>query len=559
VRLYHFTSIYLWLSLTLVGILVACTAPQVTQAVISVKIIADGQTVSLSLPAGSTVQQALDIARLSLNTLDRTEPAVYTVLGGGDTIRLIRVSEEFEVEQEIIPFERQTLRNESLSQDKEILIQAGKNGLREITYHRVYENGVEVSSQPIPVKSVIVNEPLPEIVMIGIQAPLSPVAISGRIYYIRDGNLWALEGDTGNRRAIITTGDLDGRIFSLSQDGSWLLFTRRSTISQNTSQINSLWAVNLTTNPTVTTQENLQGIELIDLKVSNVIHFADWLPGSNVRFYFSTVEPRSAAPGWQANNDLNFLTFSNTGWTTRWAILIEPNAGGIYGWWGTSFLWNQDGSQIAYARPDSVGVINPKDGKGSNLLDIIPLRTRGDWAWVPGIAWSPDGKFIFTVDHVSPAGSNSPEESQLFDLTVIPLQAGPVIHLVPQVGMFAYPLISPQQKGTSDSADYQVAFLQAIFPNQSETSRYRLALIDRDGSNLRTLFPDQEATGLDPQRYWGAWSPDILPESGHYALAVLYQGNLWLVDTLSGEAQQITSDGLTNRILWTTIPKSSGE
>jgi uncharacterized protein YabE (DUF348 family) len=137
VRLYHFTSIYLWLSLTLVGILVACTAPQVTQAVISVKIIADGQTVSLSLPAGSTVQQALDIARLSLNTLDRTEPAVYTVLGGGDTIRLIRVSEEFEVEQEIIPFERQTLRNESLSQDKEILIQAGKNGLREITYHRV--------------------------------------------------------------------------------------------------------------------------------------------------------------------------------------------------------------------------------------------------------------------------------------------------------------------------------------------------------------------------------------------------------------------------------------
>ena len=48
-----------------------------------VEFAADGQTVNLQLPAGSTVQQALDKARLTLNALDRTEPPVYTVLGDG--------------------------------------------------------------------------------------------------------------------------------------------------------------------------------------------------------------------------------------------------------------------------------------------------------------------------------------------------------------------------------------------------------------------------------------------------------------------------------------------
>ena len=199
-RLYHSrpVSYYLIALLLLASALSACTAPQATQSVMAIKIIADGQTVAVSLPAGSTVQQALDAARLTLNTLDRTDPAVYTVLGAGDIVRLIRVTEEFSVEKEIIPYERQTLRNESLSQDKEVLIQSGKNGLREITYRRVFENGIEVSSQPIPVKSVIVEAPAPEIVMIGIQSPLSPVSIPGQIYYIRDGNLWVLSGKTGN-------------------------------------------------------------------------------------------------------------------------------------------------------------------------------------------------------------------------------------------------------------------------------------------------------------------------------------------------------------------------
>lgn len=531
---------------------------------IEIQIRADGQVLEVAAPVGSTVQQALDQAGLTLNALDRTEPPVYTVLSAGASIQVVRISEKFQIEQVVIPFEQQTLRNESLALDKEVLIQKGQNGLQEITYRIVLEDGVPTSEQPVPVKSVILTEPRPEIRMVGVQAPFTPVAIPGRLYYLRDGNVWMIEGNTGNRRALITTADLDGRIFSLSADGGWLLFTRRSTLPD---KINSLWVANLAaavSGPGAT----VEGPPMINLSVANVIHFADWVPGSNTKVIFSTVEPRDAAPGWQANNDLNVITFSSTGWTTRWTIILEANAGGIYGWWGSSFAWAPDAIHLAYARPDQVGLVNYKDGSISPLLALPPLQTRGDWAWVPGVSWGPDGKLLYVIDHRSEANagesSNSltAESSPLFDLAAILVdleaaataseEARPasILPLVSQTGMFAYPLASPLQTDVNGAFEYRLAFLQAIFPTQSETSRYRLAVMDRDGSNRQVLFPEDSAPGLAPQREWGAWSPSPLPETGHFSLAVIYQGNLWLVDTHTGAAVQITSDGLTARVIW---------
>lgn len=543
-------------------LLVACTAlrpgegnvsgPRSQAPLIEVQIAADGQTLSVQVPAGSTVQKALDTAGLTLNALDRTEPPLYTVLSAGASIRLIRVTEKFVIEQVLIPFEQQTLRNESLAMDKEVLIQTGENGLQEITYRVVLEDGVQTSSQPVPVKSVIVKEPRPEIRMVGVQAPFTPVAIPGRLLYIRDGNVWLMEGSTGNRRAVITTGDLDGRIFSLSEDGDWLLFTRRSTLPD---KINSLWVANL---PALLSSPGapVEGPRLINLSVANVIHFADFVPGSNTKVIFSTVEPREAAPGWQANNDLNVMTFSPTGWTTRWTIILEANAGGIYGWWGTTFAWAPDAIHLAYARPDQIGLVNYKDGSVTPLMNLTPVQTRGDWAWVPGLSWGPDGKILYTLDHVLPAGAEvsgdtlTAEASPLFDLTALLVESGNALHLVSQTGMFAYPLVSPIQTSPTGEIDYRLAFLQAVFPTQSEISRYRVTVMDRDGSDRLILFPEEGAPGLEPQREWGAWSPAPMPEGGHFSLAVIYQGNLWFVDTVTGRAVQITSDGLTTRVLW---------
>lgn len=518
-------------------LLVGCTSPQATQALATVNIAADGHELTVEIPVGSTVDQALKSANLSLEPLDRTEPPLYTVVARGDHIRLIRVTEKFEVEQSPIPFERQTLRNESLPKDKQILLQAGKNGLQEITYRRVFEDGSEISSKPIPIKNSIVEAPVPEIIMVGIQAPFFPVALPGKLVYLRDGNAWMIQSNTGNRRVVVTAGDLDGRVFSLSADGTWLLFTRRST---EPGKINALWAADISS----------EGGKLIDLKVPNVVHFADWVPGSNSKVVFSTVEPRSTAPGWQANNDLNVLTFSTSGWTTKWDVITESNTGGVYGWWGTNFSWSPDGQQLAYTRPDGVGLTTFHDGVQTPLMQIVPYQTRSDWAWVPGLTWGPDGKVLYTVDHVAPPGSPAPEESQAFDLTAFLLEGARPLHLISQSGLFAYPLASPVQTLPSGETGYQIAYLQAALPGQSETSRYRIMLIDRDGSDPKTLFPSEGEVGMKPQSDWGAWSPAPLPESGHFFLAVLHQGNLWLVDASSGKAQQVTGDGLTSRVVW---------
>ncbi len=525
-RLYH---LYAWGVLILIFALVGCSSPVATQASIGVQIIADEETISLRLSAGSTVQQALQQAGITLGSLDRVDPPSYTLLSDGVSVRVIRVREEFEVEEEVVPFERQLLQSESLPENERLLVQNGVNGLKEITYRLVYEDGREVSRSAV--KVVTVREAVPEIVMVGIRTPFIPLAIPGKLVYLLGGNAWLMEASTANRRPLINSGDLDGRIFSLSSDGNWLLYTRRSA---EEGQINSLWVADLRQSP----------VKEIDLGVANVVHFADWVPGSTSKVVFSTVEPRSAAPGWQANNDLNVLSFSPSGWVSNWRSkpVLEANSGGVYGWWGTNFAWAPDGQLLAFTRPDSIGLLNYKDGTMTTLMEIVPFQTREDWAWVPGIAWGADGSVLYAVSHAPP------EDSQIFDLMAIPVSGGVPIRLNKEVGMFAYPVTSPMQPQATGELAYQVAFLQASFPRQSDTSPYRLAVMDRDGSNLSILFPTSGEAGLEPQQV--VWSPAELDEESGHVIAVLYKGNVWFVSARDGKAQQVTGDGLIKRITW---------
>ena len=516
--------------------LVSCSPPKVTQAQLSVILNADEKSFQVELPPGSTVQQAFEKASIVLSELDRSEPPMYTLLTDGASVRLIRVREEFEVEQVTIPFERQMVQNESLPVGETRLSQPGENGLKEITYRRLYENNTEISRTEV--KTIVLKEAVPEIIMVGSQTPFTSLPIPGRLAYLSAGNAWLMERTTGNRRAIVTTGDLDGRIFSLSPDGNWLLFTRD--LGQE-NVINSLWAGRI----------DIESSALVDLKATNIVHFAEFAPDSTTVAY-STVEPRSAAPGWQANNDLILVGLSSSGFVSKPRSLVETNSGGVYGWWGTEYAWAPDGENIAYARPDGIGLISvQEEALIMPLRDVLPLQTGGDWAWVPGIDWSPDGKIFFLVDHLAPEGSPSPEESTFFDLVAIPLEAGPAINLSSQVGMFAYPSASPLQSGPGslpgENAS-QVAYLQSIIPSQSETSRYRLVVSDRDGSNKDISFPEDGAQGLDPQHV--VWSPAPLVEGGAYTIAVIYQNNIWLVNLADGQAQQITGDGLSVRIDW---------
>ena len=528
-RLYHLKPLAILLMFVL---LAGCAAPEVTQGVIDVSISADGQTGQIQIAPGSTVETALETAGLTLDTLDRAVPPMYTVLTDGGLVSIIRVTEEFSVEEITIPFDNQIVKNESLPEGETRLIQPGVNGLQEITSRMVFEDGAEVSVSQV--KIVTLQNAVPEILMVGSQTPFAPVNISGRLAYLSGGNAWLMEGITSNRRPILTTGDLDGRVFKLSPDGLWLLFTRRS---DDENMINTLWVKKID-------EEEM----LFDLGAANIVHFADWSPNSTLRVAYSTVEPRDIAPGWQANNDLQLVSFSSSGWVSRPTIALETNSGGLYGWWGTDFAWAEDGVRLAYARPNEIGILDLQDETLTPLLAITPLQTQGDWAWVPGLTWNPAGDILFTVDHAASPGAASPEESPSFTLKAVPLGIGVPVSVLPGVGMFAYPVPSPADNLPSGELAYQIAYLQAIFPNQSDSSRYRLVTMDRDGSNRNVLFPEPGAPGLEPQQVY--WSPEVSEGAAGYWLAFIYEGNLWLVDPVTGEAHQLTGDGLIDRADW---------
>lgn len=509
-----------------VSLLVSCRSPQVTSADITISLTADGETRNLTIPAGSTVTQALQSAGLSVGNLDRVQPPAYTVLGEGNSIEITRVKEVFETEEQIIPFERQVVRNESLPEGETRLVQAGVNGREELTYRRVLENDIEISKSAV--KSVILQEAIPEIMMVGAQSSFAPLPIPGKMVYLAGGNAWIIDTSTANRTALVTTGDLDGRIFELSPNGTYLIFTRKSTKPAD-QEINTLWGV------------RTDGGKLFNTGITNVVHFADWIPGTNSIAY-STVEPRATAPGWQANNDLHRYSVT----TGAKARILESSSGGVYGWWGMTFAFSPEG-RLAYARPDGIGLVD-LDGKYLKpLLDIIPLNTHSDWAWLPSLAWGADGKTLYFISHGPPPTLVSEEDSPFFDMYAVSFETNATVQIAQQTGMFAYPSVSFLQS-SSRERQYQLAYLQAIFPAQSETSRYRLVVMDRDGSNRRTIFPANDAPGLEPQT--PAWAPDAIDGQSGDFIAVVYQGNLWLVDSGNGQAYQVTGDGLVTRIDW---------
>jgi hypothetical protein len=436
------------------------------------------------------------------------------------------MEEKFETEEQIVPFERQVVRNESLPEGETRLVQAGANGRDELTYRIVLEDGEEISRSIV--KSVTLQEAAPEIVMVGAQSSFAPLPIPGKLAYLAGGNAWVIDTSTANRTPLVTTGDLDGRIFFLSPNGSYLVFTRKSTKPAD-KEINTLWSV------------RTNGGNSSNTGVVNVVHFAEWIPGTNSIAY-STVEPRSTSPGWQANNDLHRYSIT----TGAKARILDASSGGVYGWWGMTFTFSPDG-RLAYARPDGIGLVDI-DGKYLKpLLDITPFNTHSDWAWLPSITWGADGKTLYYTSHAPPPSLVDEEDSPFFDISATSFETSATVNIVQQTGMFAYPSSSPLQSSSSER-QYQVAYLQATFPEQSETSRYRVVVMDRDGSNRRTIFPANDAPGIQPQT--PVWAPGSIEGQTGDFIAVVYQGNLWLVDSGNGQAYQVTGDGLVTRIDW---------
>jgi resuscitation-promoting factor RpfB len=511
--------------------LAGCASVPPTSTLLNVSISLDKEVKEMDLPPGITVEKAVELAGFSIHPLDRISPPSYTIISEDLEIEIFRVTETFETEEILLSFETQTMKNETLPEGQTLLVQAGVNGVQQNTYRILFENGIEVSRTLI--KQDLLVETKPEIIMVGVQTPYTEVGFLGKIAYLTAGNAWIMEQNSGNRKPVITSGDLDGRIFSLSPDGNWLLFTRLPE-DESSEDINELWMLNIS-------NENSKPIYL---RVNNIIHFAEWHPTDKLTLAYSTVETRETAPGWQANNDLHIMSVNENGIILRREEVLETNSGGIYGWWGTEFMWFENGDFIVYARSDSIGRIDLKEGEVLSFVNILPLQTRGSWAWIPGTAVSPAGDILYFVKHGS-SNANGPEDesSQDFSLSAfVTSNDYPVIDLVQTTGMFTYPVASP-----ADQSNFLIAYLQAIFPEQSETSGYHLYIMDQDGSNRIKVFPPEGAPGLDPQKV--VWQP-VSTENSMLRISLIYQGNLWLLDIDSNRSYQLTGDGSISAIDW---------
>ena len=262
--------------------LTACSPVAATPAVeqFQVTVVHDGETETIA-STELVVRDVLSELGITLATQDRITPGEFSPLTADMTITIVRVLEELELQEVEIPFEQQTVRNEGLPEGETRLLQTGQNGVEEITFRILYEDGEQVSHSAV--RRTVLVEPIPEIVMVGSQSTFTIIPIKGTLAYLSAGNAWVMRESSSSRQPLTISSDLDGRVFSISPEGDYLLYTR-NTVEEDT--FNSLWAIS-----TFGTN-NLS----INLKVENVL-WADWSPTDLRTVAYSTGEPRERAPG----------------------------------------------------------------------------------------------------------------------------------------------------------------------------------------------------------------------------------------------------------------------
>ncbi len=511
-------------------ILLAACAPTSKR----VTLLVDGERRVLDTYA-ITVQDVLREQNIVLGDDDKTDPPPFAEIGRSATITVTRVQIKTETTRQPIPFTRQLVRDETYPQGQIRVAQLGVNGTVAITYTVTFEEGKETTRRETARQ--IVAQPQDEILAIGTQGSLASVPISGTIAYIANGNAWVMRHTSGEKRPLTTTGDLDGRAFSLSSDGRYLLFSRAPADAMHSTALNSLWLLDAL----------VLGESPRQLPVRDVL-FAQFAPDARTIAY-STGEWTPGAPGWKARNDLWVMpiAITDSGVTTQPPRpLWKPSVPAPYSWWGTQFAWSPDGRAIAYAFANEIGWIEvsravPSDSEHAprqTLKTFAPFRAREDWVWLPQIAWSPDSRFIIGTVHAPLGNPHVATDDPTFEVWALARDGSVRVALAQQTGMWASPVWSPMDaRGES-----RIAFGVALAPSNSERSRYALRVMDRDGGNQTQIFPPAHENGLVVVQI--AWSPNARQ------LVATRAGDLWLYDFAAAHWSQLTANGASSLPRW---------
>ncbi|MBC7810187.1 MAG: G5 domain-containing protein [Burkholderiales bacterium] len=505
--------------------------PEQPETSILVALVVDGRELTFEYTVPVTVGEFLRDAEIELGDQDDVNPPVFTQIGDGMRVTVVRVAEQVNCEQNEIPYRRRTIPNEVLSPGEEQLGQSGQNGVEEVCSRVQIRDGA--AGEAVEISRTIITAPQEEVVYVGPTGELDPVPVTGTLAYISNRNAWVMRGSSTTKRPLTTTSDLDARVFNLSENGQKLLFTRETAASERDTFFNQLWLI-------TNTAEDREPLQLIPADIL----YADWVPAQDNVISYSTGEARDAAPGWNALNDLWLMRLDPiSGEALDVQQLVEPSAGGLYGWWGTQYEWSPNGTMLAWIRADSIGLVNMETGEFDPLLNYPVFRTFGDWSWRATLSWSPDNSLIATTVHGAPVGSEPPETSPAFNIAITDTTGSFQADIVDGAGIWAAPQYSPPASATSEFPVGYLAYLRAREPYNSINGEYDLVAADRDGSNSRTIFPEEGQPGIQAQEF--VWSPD------GQQIAFIYQGNLWIIDVGSEVAHQLTLDGGASRPVWT--------
>jgi hypothetical protein len=488
-----------------------------------------------------SVGQFLEEIGVTLDEDDEVNPLMQTQVRDNMVITVTRVEVRQECENEPLPYETDEFPTQNLPPGQKEILQTGENGTVQVCYRIIERNGVPGPRTEI--NRVAIKAPRNEQYYVGVEPPDTLIPIEGVLAYISSGQAMIVEGNTANRSPLTEGGYLDGRVFDLSPDGRQLLYTRSTPDEADPDFSNELW-VNLDT-----TSSFPREIQLIPENV----RVAQWVRPNTISY--STANPTTDGAGWRAFNDLYVIQLdpdSGEMLPGTFEEIISSNALGSYAYWGRRLRWSPDGTQLAWANADSLGLVDLDTGDFSTLMsfsEYAPLLEsfQGAAIWIPTLSWAEDGHLV-TPMHGEPYADEAPEDSIIFDLAVLDVNTGLQLKtFIPQTGIWSAPAYSPIVEGPDGNLTYYIAYFKARDPRNSPGTEYDLWVADRDGSNERRVFPSSaDLPGLrapDPEDGI-AWSPNARQ------IAVIHQKNLWIIDLKTGQAIPITSDGQASRPRW---------
>ncbi|MGA5139552.1 resuscitation-promoting factor [Streptomyces azureus] len=130
----------------------------------TVTIMADGRARTVRTNA-ATVREAVEEAGITLRGQDTTSVPQGSFPRDGQTVTVLRITDGKEVREEQIPFQVRRTGDPTLFRGTEVVEEAGRPGLRRVTYSLRTVNGVK--QKPRRIRSEVVREPRPQVVKVG--------------------------------------------------------------------------------------------------------------------------------------------------------------------------------------------------------------------------------------------------------------------------------------------------------------------------------------------------------------------------------------------------------